>query len=151
MLKKAGFSLGFKHSEESRANRSLMNKGKKLSDNTKTLMSLARKGINLSDETKVLISQSKKGVSLTEDHKAALKDARKDITLSDTHKNNISITKGCKINVYSSDQNTLINSFSSARKAAKYFNVTKETILKYARDGKLFKDQWILSIESKNV
>jgi hypothetical protein len=55
-----------------------------------------------------------------------------------------------QINVYSSDGTTLVNSFSSARKAAEYFNLTKERILKYTRNGKLFLDKGIFSTGPKN-
>ena len=57
----------------------------------------------------------------------------------------MSITKGTAIYIYSPDNSSLINTFSSARKALE-FNVDKETILKYARDSNLiFKDKWKLS------
>jgi group I intron endonuclease len=53
--------------------------------------------------------------------------------------------KGTPIFVYSSDNNLLINSFPSSRKAALHFHVSKDSILRYAKNGKLFKEQWILS------
>jgi group I intron endonuclease len=62
----------------------------------------------------------------------------------------MSITKGgSTIYVYSSDGSTLINTFPSARNAAKHFNVGKDTILRYIKSGKLFKGKNILSIKPK--
>jgi hypothetical protein len=57
----------------------------------------------------------------------------------------ISNANGTAIYVYSSDGKTLINSFPSARKAGEYFNVSYHTILKYMRNGLIFKEQWFFS------
>jgi hypothetical protein len=56
----------------------------------------------------------------------------------------MSITKGTAILVYSSNKSTLVNTFSSARKAAEFFNSAHNTIFKFANNGKLFKDKWFL-------
>lgn len=56
----------------------------------------------------------------------------------------MSVAKGGgTIYVYDT-QSTLVNTFSSARKAAEYFNVNKGTILSYSKNGKIFQDKWIL-------
>ena len=55
------------------------------------------------------------------------------------------IARGSTIYVYSSNKSTLIDSFSSSRKAGEYFNVSFNTILKYANNGILFKEKWISS------
>jgi len=81
-----------------------------------------------STETKALLSKINKGKSFSSETKAKLSEIQ-----------------GTTIYVYSPDKITLINSLSSARKAAEEFNVSKDTILKYAKNGKLFKDKWILS------
>lgn len=52
---------------------------------------------------------------------------------------------GGTIYVYNSDKSLLVNSFPSARKAAVYFNVSYKTILKYMRNGLIFKEQWFFS------
>lgn len=57
----------------------------------------------------------------------------------------MSEAKGTTIYVYSSDKSSLIHTFISSRKAGEYFNVSFNTILKYSRNGEIFKDQWILS------
>jgi group I intron endonuclease len=57
----------------------------------------------------------------------------------------MSATLGTAIYVYDLD-GTLVNSFSSARKAAEYFNSTHVTIMKYIKNKKLYQEQWILCI-----
>jgi len=57
----------------------------------------------------------------------------------------LSAANGTTIYVYYSDDYSLINSFASSRKAAEYFNCDKNTVLSYARNGKVFKEQWIIS------
>jgi len=44
---------------------------------------------------------------------------------------------------------TFVNSYSSARKAAEFFNTNHHTILKYARNNKLFQGKWYLSLSEK--
>lgn len=63
----------------------------------------------------------------------------------------MSEAQGTAIYVYSlgPDKSTLINSFSSANKAAKHFNCDKNTILRNAKNGKIFKGEYILSINPK--
>lgn len=57
----------------------------------------------------------------------------------------MSIAKGAgTIYVYDS-QGSLVNTFSSAREAGKEFDTHHQTILKYARNGNIFKDKWKLS------
>lgn len=69
--------------------------------------------------------------------------------LSEDTKAKISLIKGTKIYVYSSNNSELINSFSSARKAAEFFSVSKDTITKYARTEQIFQEKWILSYSLK--
>lgn len=56
-------------------------------------------------------------------------------------KNKMSLSNGTPIFVYSKDGLTLINSFFSATKAGEYLNVSYHTILKYTKNGKLFKNE----------
>ena len=51
---------------------------------------------------------------------------------------------GGTIYVYDT-QGSLINTFCSARKAAASFNTNHQLIMRYVRDGKIFKEQWFLS------
>lgn len=55
------------------------------------------------------------------------------------------IKGGGTIYVYSKDHK-LVNTYFSAREAAKHLGSSCPTVLKYAKDGKLFKEQWILSL-----
>lgn len=140
--------------------------GKTHSANTKAKMSLAMSGENhprgmlgrtLSAETKAKISEAMTGEnnpnfgkSLSAETKAKLSEINKGKTLSVETKAKLSEIRGTTIYIYSpsSEENkiTLVNSLPSARKAAEEFNVSKDTILKYAKNGKLFKDKWILSL-----
>jgi group I intron endonuclease len=92
-------------------------------------------GKTRSAETKVLMSEAKKG----ENHSLFGK------THSAETKAKMSKAKeGGIIYVYDS-QGTLANSFSSARNATDYFNCDHKTIMKYVKNEKIFKKQWILS------
>ena len=55
----------------------------------------------------------------------------------------MSIVKGTAIYVYDT-QGTLVNTFSSARKAAEVLGTNNHTIMKYARNGNIFKNKWKL-------
>jgi group I intron endonuclease len=52
----------------------------------------------------------------------------------------MSTTKGTAIYVYDT-QDLLVNTFSSARKAGIFFEYSQNTILKYVRNDKIFKEQ----------
>lgn len=39
----------------------------------------------------------------------------------------------------------VVNIFCSARKAAASFNTNHQLIMRYVRDGKIYKEQWFLS------
>lgn len=56
--------------------------------------------------------------------------------------------QGTAIFVYSED-GILKNTFSSAKQASKHFNCCDKTIKKYAINGKLFQEEWILSLFAK--
>ena len=66
--------------------------------------------------------------------------------IAEETKAKISAANGTTVYVYSSDGSTLINTFSSARNAAQHFNCGKNTILRYIKSAKLFKEKYILSI-----
>jgi hypothetical protein len=56
----------------------------------------------------------------------------------------MSTARGTTIYVYDSES-ILVNSMTSARKAAIHFSCSKKTIKKYTDSGQLFRDKWILS------
>lgn len=79
-----------------------------------------------------LISEVSSGIPKTEETKALM-----------------SIAKGVgTIYVYDT-QGSLVNTFTSAREAGKELNTSHQTILKYVRNGKLFRNEWILSTFKK--
>lgn len=132
ILKVAGSSLGFKHSEETKA---LMRKPK--SEGTRILMSGAQKGKTHSAETKALMSVAQKSVERTGKNNPMY-------SKSHTAEAKLSARLGTVIYVYDT-QDTLVNTFSSARKAALHFECSQNTILKYTTNKGLFKDKWKLS------
>jgi group I intron endonuclease len=142
ILKITGNSLGYKHTEEAKAKISKIHLGKIVSTETLTKMSLALSeknnpmfGRKHSEETLALMSEAFSGVN--------------NPMFGRTHSAEIlakmSTAQGTNIYVYSSDKSTLINTFSSANKAAEFFNCHYQTVLKYAKNGGIFKNQWFLS------
>jgi len=57
------------------------------------------------------------------------------------------ITQGTAIFVFTLD-GTLINTFSSAREAGEFLNCSHTTVVRYVRNKNLFKGKWILSSSS---
>jgi group I intron endonuclease len=135
ILQVAGNSLGFKHTKEALTKMKEAKKDKTLSIQTKAKISAALLGKLVSAETKALISLSKSGKNHPLYGKSRSIDTR----------DKISITSGTAIYVYSSDKSTLINTFSSFRKAAVFFNCNHITIKNYCSNERLFQDKWILS------
>ena len=153
ILEVAGSLLGFKHSADTLQKLSEINKGKTHSADTKALMSEAKigeknprgmLGKSLSAEVIAKMSAAKKG----ENHPMYGKTGNSHPMFGKSHSAEtlakMSATKGTPIYVYDT-QGSLENTFSSANKAALHFDVSKTTILKYAQDGQIFKEQWTLS------
>lgn len=155
ILQKAGSLLGYKHTLEALGKISEALKGKTHSVETLEKMSEAKTGKNNpmfgrthSAETIAKISEANSGENnpmygkTKEDHPCGMKGK----THSTDTLAKMSAAKGRgTIYVYNLDKTTLVNSFPSARKAAKYFNSNHNTINKYTSNGKIFKEQWILS------
>jgi group I intron endonuclease len=104
------------------------------SDEHKTNISLALSGKNhpnfgksLSAETCVLISEAMKGIERSEEHKVK-----------------ISVANDLTIYLYNLD-GSLVNTFCSTRKVSEFFHCSHPTINKYIKNGKIFRNQWILS------
>jgi group I intron endonuclease len=138
ILSTAGSTLGFIHTVES-----------------KILISEARKGKLSSAETKAKLREINSGEknpnfgkAHTAETKTKLSLANYGKTLSDETKAKMATAKGIPIFVYDSN-GSLINNFSSAKEAGKYFNVDSKTIFNYCSNDKLFKKQWILSMSKK--
>lgn len=171
LLKKAGSSLGFKHTEETIANM----KNRKHSAEIKVLLSEINKGNNNPMYGKTGENHPMYGKSHTAEAKALISTTHKDKTVSIETKakisealsgeNNprgmlgkkhslessakISETKGGSIIFVYDSQGSLVNTFSSARKAAEHFNSTHSTIIRYVKNNKLFQDKWVLSFFEK--
>jgi group I intron endonuclease len=61
----------------------------------------------------------------------------------------MSAANGTTVYAYSSNDSTLINTFPSSYKAAEHYKCGKSTISRYIKSGKLFKGEYILSINLK--
>lgn len=104
-----------------------------------------RFGQTLSSETKAKISEAHLGKPKSDVTKAKMSQARQGKNLSTETIAKMSVVKGGgTIYVYNLE-GTIENSFTSARKAGLYFNVSQNTIIKYARNSLIFKDKWRLS------
>jgi len=136
--------------------------GQKRSEVTKALISKIKTGENHylfgkshKAETKILISESLKGKTHSEKTKAKMsiaKIADKNPNFGKVHsidsKTKMSVARGTAIYVYSKD-GLLINNFPSARMAGVFFNTHSKTILRYLRNGLIFKEKWVLSSYKK--
>ena len=127
--------FGSSHSEESRQKISFTHSGKVLSLVTKNKISEAQKGKVLSDATKSKISSAMKGDKHHFFNKSHTLESREKIRAS----------KGTAIYLYSLEHQLLLT-FPSSRAAAEHFKCGKNTIMKFARSGKIFKNQFILSL-----
>lgn len=127
ILKTAGSSLGNSHSAETIKKISLA-----LSGENHPMFGKAH-----SSEAKAKISEAKRGINNPNFNKSPSIETRA----------LLSAARGTAIFQYGLD-GTLLKSFTSAREAAKYFECSKGTILKYAKNGELFKNEWRLSLDN---
>jgi group I intron endonuclease len=135
--------FGKSHSLYTKAKLSQANIGKLISIETKAKMSEA-----LSGEKNPMFGKThaKKSIDLMSVAMVGEKNSMFGKSHSVGTKAKMSLANGTNIYVYSLDKSTLINTFPSAFKAGKFFNVTHSTIIKYARKGLIFKKQWLLSM-----
>lgn len=135
--------LGKVHSVETLVKMSDAKSGKTHSAETLLKMSEAKFGLTHSEETKAKISAKIKEV-LSD---SAIR-TKMNVPKSEEHKAKLSAVKGTAIFVYDIN-GTLINTFSSFREAAIFFNSSHPTISKYSINGELFQGKWILSTSAK--
>jgi len=146
VLKIAGSSLGYKPSEETNAKKSKALKGiytkeksalygKTASEETKILMSLTKAGANNplfgkthSEKTKELMRQKALGRKHSEE--TLLK-------MSSKRGYSVYIHEKCDIEGFK-----LVGSFVSIRRAAKFLDISSNTIKLYINSGKIFKDRY---------
>jgi NUMOD3 motif/GIY-YIG catalytic domain/NUMOD1 domain len=146
ILKVAGSSLGYKHTEETLVKISgdnHQNYGKIHSESTKVLMSEAKSGEKhprgMQGKTHSAGTIAKISQALSGDKNPFYGKTHISETLA-----KISAVRGTIIYVYNLN-GILVNTFCSGRKAAEHFDCSQSTIFKYSRNGLVFKGQWILS------
>jgi|ERR1700744_802936 len=135
ILKIAGSSLGYKHTEETIA---------KISGEKNSMF-----GKIHSVETKAKISKAFEG----KNHPRYGIRGENHPFYGKTHsievRARISLTKGSTIYLYNTER-LLVNTFNSTRKAAEFLDCSHTTIANYCSNGKLYKNQWFLSIKEIN-
>jgi len=147
ILKVAGNSLGYRHSEESLVKMSEALKGRTFSAETIVKFS----GRTHSEETKALISQAMIGKNLGKNlGKTHSEESKALMSLAKSGYNN-PMTKKVFVYILDSDSNALIlhKSFFSLTDATKHFNCSRQTISKYLDKNKLYKNQWLLYTSEK--
>jgi len=132
ILKVAGSSLGFIHSEGS-----------------KTLMSIAQKSIDRTGQNNPMFGRVGEnnpfyGQTHSPETLKKLIEANLGKVKSKETKEKMSEAKGSIIYVYDT-QGILIYTFSSARNAAENLNSHHQTIIRYTKSKKVFRNKWILS------
>nr|YP_010218764.1 GIY-YIG endonuclease [Morchella brunnea]UBU98575.1 GIY-YIG endonuclease [Morchella brunnea] len=168
ILKIAGSSLGFKHSEDTKAKISKCLKGIYVGKNSGAAPPLSSNyysrsswtegraffGRVHSEETKVLMSIKKLGDknhnfgrTLSEETKELIRLRAQGRIHSEETKALISQKHGNPVNVYEkvSGEFSLIGSFVSKRKAAQFLEISAGSVTRYMQSGKLFKDKYKFS------
>lgn len=110
-----------------------------------------RFGITHTEETKALISEAFSGENHpffgkthTAETKNKLREANLGKSPSAETRALISAAKGTAIYVYDLE-GRLVNSFTSDRRSALHFGVSKDTILKYVKNSIIFQEKWKLT------
>ena len=164
ILKIAGSSLNFKHSEKTKALISKALKGVYIKEKSSLFgrthtEETARRGVSqLRCETKKLMSLKKLGENnhiFGQTHNEETKELMRQSALgrkhSDITKLKMSTKRGNPVNIYekcSTEGFQWIGSFVSARRAAKFLDLSGSTVIKYMNSGQIFKDRYKFS--SKN-
>ena len=152
ILKTAGSSAGFIHSEETKAKISKSLKGVYTGENS------ALYGIKHTEETKKIMSLKKApfggdktpnfGKTHSDKTKELIRQRALGIIVSEKTKELMSKKHGNPINLYEKDSTgkfSLIGNFVSIRKAAKFLDISAGTVTRYMQSGKLFKDKYKFS------
>jgi group I intron endonuclease len=105
-----------------------------------------------SEETKHRMSLSLKGKIFSEETRKLLREARAKQIITEETKDKISKSLSKKVYVYSNSTPTILSyEFLSYTEAGKYFNCSYKTISRYLDNHKLFKKQWLLFSENKQL
>lgn len=154
ILKVAGSSLGFKHTEESLIKISKIHLGRIVSEETRAKMSLAKTGDNHpfygkshSADTKARISEIRFGKN---NPMFGRIHSMETITKMSETKLGSNNPKSKKVFVYSNSTPTILeHEFVSYTEAAVYFSCSVSSIFRYLKSEKLFQGKWILSSSKK--
>lgn len=149
ILKLAGSSLGYSHSQDSKDKRSKPLKGvytgskSALLGRTHSEDTIAKMSLTRSGENKPLYGKThnEKTIELMRANPLNRKHT------SET-KDKMSKAQGNPVNIYekcSSEEFKLIGSFVSARRAAKFLNMSGSTIIRYMNSGQVFNERYKLS------
>lgn len=146
ILKIAGSSKGFNHSEETKAKISKALKGIFIGEKSALFGRLHK------EKTKELMSLKKAGQNnplYGKIHSEDTKDLMRQKALGRIHSNEtklkISTKQGNPVNIYekySSEGFKLIGSFVSARRAAKFLEISGSTVIRYMNSGAIYKDKY---------
>lgn len=138
ILKIAGSSFGYKHTEESKVlmrEKSTGRKGRKLSEQTKALMKDKATGRKHSEETISKIVASVSASMLGHEH-------------SEETRRKIGETMGTAVKVTDSETG-ITNIYYSKRQAAKELNTSLATVRNYIISGKPYMGRFLIEINSK--
>jgi group I intron endonuclease len=152
ILKVAGaYADSFTHTEETKSKISKALKGVNVGENSYWY------GRNKSDETKALMSLKKAGENNplfgkvhTEETKELMRQKALGRKHSEDTKLLMSSKQGSSVNVYEKTDKEgfkLIGSFVSARRAAKFLDMSGSTVIKYINSGAIFKDRYKFKIK----
>ena len=149
ILKIAGSSLDFKHSEDTKAKISKSLRG------VYTKEKSALFGRLYTEETKKLISLKKAkennplfGKTQNKDTIELMRQKALGRLHSEDTKLKMSAVSGNPVNIYekcSSDEYQLIGGFVSARRAGKFLGISGSTVIRYMNSGEVFKDRYKFS------
>ena len=149
ILKIAGNSRDFKHSEETKAKISKSLKGIYVNEKS------ALFGCYHKEETKKLTSLKKAkennplfGEIHSKNSKELIRQKALGRIQSEDTKLKMSVTHGNPLNIYekcSSEEFKLIGGFVSVRRAGKFLEISGSTVIKYMNSGQIFKDRYKFS------
>ncbi len=115
---------------------------------TFTSSKVAAKYLNSSDPTIMKYARSE---ALFEDERSSSSKEKsvfeKTEELISKNMSEVSTSSSCAAFYVYSLENQLLNTFSSSKAAARYFQAGNGTIMKYARSGEVLKEKYILSLE----
>lgn len=158
ICKIAGSTLGYKHSEITKAKMSLLNMGvnnplfgRKHSVKTRTLISLKLKGVNHpwfgrkhTCETKAKLSMANRGVNSPRFGKKHTEETKLKISKTNISKNFSNII------IFYDQLNTLVREFLNIHEVAKHLNVSIRTLYRYLNKNIVYKNFIIKSKRSNN-